>query len=249
MSDYSPPPPQMPVRERTGGNNGCLIGCIVAALLLFAVMGVVAFGVYYVGSSMVENFTSPAPLDLPPPDLTPEQQTDVDARLSAFATALNGQGDARNLELTSEEINYLVSQYTERDLPGSLRVEIVDDLIQGQVSIALAQFGLGDRYFNGTATIDVSLRHGDLYIFLKDLKAGDNPLPEMYTQQFSQQNMAHDILEQDPELREMVSKLESISVQNGRVVLVAKKTDEATQVGLESDQNHKGLAAGGVLGS
>lgn len=246
MPDY---PPLGRSAGNQNGNTGCLLGCAAASLLAIILVALVAYGIVRFGSFVISSTTSAHAVDLPPATLSEDALHNLNARLVEFKRGLNGDGEFLLLTLNAEELNYLIENSAPPDLASKVRVRIDDDTMRGDVSLYLGDWHLlkrGKRYFNGTATFDISLRDGELHVYVKDLMPGGKPMPKG-TSFGLNMNLAKDVRDDFPEFVEIIPKLQNIFVSDGHVVIVAKGIVEGTQDGSQSDGDSAGVDAGGVL--
>ena len=70
-------------------------------------------------------------------------------------------------------------------MKGKVYVGLDGNKVKAQVSLPLGQTGLPfsrNRYLNGDATLDVSLRNGMLGVYLEQINVKGKPLPSVYVQ-------------------------------------------------------------------
>jgi hypothetical protein len=123
----------------------------------------------------------------------------------------------RELRLTSEEINALIS--SNEDLRGKAFVRIEDGRLYGQVTLPTDQIPGGKgRYFNADAEFEVSMDNGVLVVRLTSASVKGEPIPEAFMEGFSQQNLAKDAYD-DVETAELLRKFDKIEVVDDAIVL------------------------------
>jgi hypothetical protein len=232
MSESTPsaPPPAQPAAKQ----RGCFFYGCLTALLLTVLFCVSAFFVarYALNRfiAVAEQYTETTPMTLPKVELSAADYDQLDKRITAFRDALNAPEAVAPLVLSGEEINALIAKNPGwKDLKGKLYVTIDQDRIKGQVSIPLADVAgripglsrLKGRYLNGSAAFNVSLANGALAVTLKSLEAkGQSPPPQVMTQ-LQAVNFAQNAA-QNPKTAEMIGKLESIEVKDGKITLKVK---------------------------
>lgn len=220
--------------------RGCFFyGCMTAlalSLVLMLVAGIAAFSIYRYYTRMVNQYTSTAPVPLPPVTLSDEEKTSLKERVDAFKKSLDTGKDIKPLVLTADEINAQIAENP--DFANHVHVEIQGDKIQGQVSMPLDKIklpGFSGRYLNGKATFAVLLTGGQLFVTLNALEVNGKPLPEETLQGFRNQNLAASFAD-DPDNAKAIAKLESIEVKNGTLIITPRaKTDEEDEKGEKAD--------------
>jgi hypothetical protein len=209
-----PPPP----RQHGCFFYGCIIASILAVLMaiLFAVLGYVA---YRGLSQLVEQYTSTTPRQLPKVEMPAEQRAALKDRVDSFRKAVDAGTPAEPLVLTSDDLNALIDE--NEDLKGKVYVAVEGDKLKGQVSLPLDMFKLPmvrGRYLNGEADFKASLLDGVLIVTLDSVEINGKKLPEEILTGMRQQNLAKDVYK-DPKNAEMMRKLESLEIKDGKIVL------------------------------
>lgn len=192
--------------------------------MVILVIGVAA-GIYFAARYAVNQlarFTQAAPMSLPKVEMAEEELTRLRDRVESFRKAVVEQRAAEPLVLTEREINALIgSDPVFADLKGRVYVSLLGDQIKGQVSIPLDTGPLKGRYLNGEAAFLVSLANGVLFVTVKSMQVGNDPLPEPFLQGLRQQNLAQ-ALNHDPQQAAALSQLESLEVKDGKLTIKGK---------------------------
>lgn len=226
MSAEPPPPPQ--VSQAPKKKLGCwFYGCLT--LFILAVVGafVLFFGARHLIKSIANKYTDPAPIALPQVEFTESEQAALDGKIQSFKETIDTGKAAQPLILTDEEINALIAR--DPELSGKVYVTIEGDEITGQVSIPLEALplpGVKGRYLNGSATIKASLKNDRLFVTAESIKVQGKPLPEEFMSSFRQENLAKNAMN-DPEIAEVMAKLERIEIEDGKVIFTPKSSTEA----------------------
>ncbi|MCC9641195.1 hypothetical protein LOC71_02840 [Rhodopirellula sp. JC740] len=230
---------------------GCFVwGCLGTLLLAVVVMVGSMFAVYYFLTGQVEKYTDTQPAEIPVVQWDEGRLEELQSRIDAFSEQVrpedeNAEGVAattdenateetgpdagetaapRELRLTSEEINALIS--AQGDLQGKVYVEIENGKLRGKVTLPMDQIPGGKgRYLNADAEFDVSMSDGVLEVRITDANVKGEPLPEAFMEGFSQQNLAKDVYD-DPETAEMLRKFDSIEVVDDAIVLRLRNPGE-----------------------
>lgn len=204
--------------------HSCLFyGCGVFLVLMLVVLAMIGLG-YFQLRNFVNEFTSDAPIDLPPVSVSETQRPRLQARIDTFVQAVESGSPTQPLVLRSADLNALIvknpnyEKYADR-----VRVSIDGDKINAQVSLPLKEFGmpLKDRYLNGMVSFKVLLEEGVLKVHAEEVTVDDKPLPDRYLGRLRQQNLAEAFTEGE-DVREVIAKLEKIEVADGELRIVPK---------------------------
>lgn len=231
MADLPPTIPSVPPPPPK--KHGCLFyGCItLIVLFLIAAIGTVLALRYAFSATggLVNQYTSTNPMPIESIEVSAPEFKSLQDRLAAFGESLEGRPGSRELVLTAHDINSLIQNDREYAFwKDKLFIVIEGDQIKGKLSLPLEDIGpfkLKGRYLNGIATLGVSLQNGVLDIKVKDVRVGDKPLPGPLLAQIKSANFA-DQLQNDPQARNNIQKLESIKVQDGKIVLRARQPEK-----------------------
>ena len=228
---FTPEPPAAVPRQR-----GCFFyGCIIASVLALLVAIMVAIGVY-IGyrflNQLVEEYTATAPRELPKVEMPAEQRQTLKDRVEAFRKAVKEGTPTEPLVLTSDDLNALIEE--EPELKGQdLRQDRGrQDQGTGQHSTREARpVGMvRGRYLNGEADVKASLSDGVLIVTLDSIEVNGKKPPEQVMTESGKQNLAKDVYK-DPKNAEMIRKLESLEVKDGKIILKVRAKSEASPSG------------------
>lgn len=240
---------------------GCVIwGCLGSLTLAIVLLVASVFGAYYFFTGQVEKYTDVQPADVPVVEWEQQRLDELQARIDAFSERVKGdsqdagatskEDDAsertdessvaseapRELRLTSEEINALIS--SNEDLRGKAFVRIEDGRLYGQITLPTDQIPGGKgRYFNADAELEVSMENGVLVVRLTSASVKGEPIPEAFMEGFSQQNLAKDAYN-DVETAEILRKFDKIEVVDDAIVLQLREpqpADEASEADTSTD--------------
>jgi len=221
---HTTPPPIQPRPVKKSSRN-CLVGCLVGIVLALGLVMIGSFGAYYFIVRIIDDYTSETPAELPEVRLTAEETNEVVSRVTQFAAGLDGQADVWSLRLTGEEINALLMRYERQAGPigKHMRISIDEGEITADMSMPLSELGLGTRYFNGSASLDVGLEDTHFYVFLKELQIGERTIPETLLAELSNQNLANAILSENPEWAGYLRRLEAVYAEGNELVFIRKE--------------------------
>lgn len=216
-------PPPAPPKRRTA--SCLLIGCLTAlgAMVICGILAFFAIKSFLAG--VVEDFTDTEPMLLPEVSVSSDELESLLSRVEAFKQALETGTPAAPLVLSGDEINALILHNPDfEELKGKVYISIEEDQVRGQVSIPLEPL-LEGRYFNGSATFNIFLMNGRLFVFAESFELKDTPVPEQIMAEFSKENLAKDFAK-DPEVAAIIDKLESIEVKDGSITITPKAGPE-----------------------
>jgi hypothetical protein len=191
-----------------------MIAILVAALL----------GVHQL-KKLLTRYTDTQAMTLPQSSVPSTEADAIQKRVDDFREALRAGKPTPPLTLTTEEINSLISTDPQFiPLEGKVFVSLEGNLIKGQLSLPLEQIGLPrfrGHYLNGTGTFSISLQDGVLHIMAEQIAVKGQPLPATYLDAIRQQNLAANI-NQSPGGAAALRQLESVRVEDGKLILVPK---------------------------
>lgn len=215
---YSPEPSQPLPKQR-----GCFFyGCIIASILavLFAIlMVVIAFLTYQFVNKLVDQYTATTPQTLPKVEMPADQIKALKERVEAFRKAVEAGTATEPLVLTSDDLNALIEDNPE--LKGVIYVKVEKDAVKGQVSLPLDKLEIGmvrGRYLNGEAEFKASLADGVLIVTIESIEVNGQKVPDDFMKELRKQNLAKDAYK-DEKTSEMIRKLESLEVKDGKIIL------------------------------
>ncbi len=226
---YIAPPPV----SNTRNWSCCLWGCLVA--FIFTVL--IAIVLFLVGRSSLrtlsENYTTPTPVTLPTVEVEPAVLDELLTRFDTFRTNVKEKQPAEPLILTQDEINALIQHHPDwQYLRDKVYVLIEGGLVKGEVNFPLPPIPfLSGRYFHGTATFDIKLQDGRLELYVDSATVNGKPVPDDYMAGFKNQNLAQDAMRDDADLRAVVDQLESIRIEDNRLIVEPKQTGGAEAPG------------------
>jgi hypothetical protein len=213
--------------QQTKKGRGCLFfGCLVAGILLFAIILVAFLGWRY-ARGLVNQFTDAQPLPLPEIKLAADEATQLRNRIESFRKAVEEDKPTEPLVLTADEINGCIATDPNlAALKGHLHVTIEDSRINAQLSVPAEDLGLDSlrgRYINATGTFAISLTNGSLQVTSESLSGKGKPLPEYIMRQIRGRNLAEKF-NSDAQAKAALRQLDSIQVQDGKIIITPKKT-------------------------
>jgi hypothetical protein len=205
-------------RQRGCFFYGCVIASVLAVLLIIA-LAVLAFVGMRFFSGLVEEWTSPAPAELPRVQISEEERKSARERVDAFRKALEEGTAADPLVLTSDDLNALIE--ANPDFRGRVFAQVEGDKLKAQISIPLDKLKIGmlsGRYLNGEAELKASLSDGILVVTLETLEVNGKRPPENFLVGLRKQNLAKDAYD-DPKNAEMIRRFESLEIKDGTIIL------------------------------
>lgn len=215
-AEYDAAPP----RQRGCFFYGCVIASVLTVLLLIA-LAVGAFFMLRFFSGMVEQWTSPTPMELPKVEVSDEQRQEVRRRVDEFRKGFEAGTAGEPLVLTSDDLNALIEENAE--LRGRIVAKVDGDRLRARVSFPLDKLGLGigplrGRYVNGEAELKASLSDGVLLVTLDSLEVNGKRPPDDLMKNLRNQNLAKDAYK-DPKHAEFIRRFESLEIKDGKIIL------------------------------
>ena len=220
VDQMQPPPPK--------SGCGCWVwGCLTVVLLGIIGASVAGFFGYRFLNTQVAKFTSETPQELPVVEYEPEAMAALEERFEGFKTNLKDGGQVDDLILTAEDINAMISN--NEDLKGKVFVKIEDGQIKGDVSIPLDNVPLaGGRFLNASAAFDVSMENGVLIVTLADAEVKGEKVPAQVLDAMRKENLAKNLYD-DAETAKQFRRIESVAVEDGKVVLKVRKEETGAE--------------------
>jgi len=205
-------------RQRGCFFYGCVIASVLAVLLIIA-LAVLAFVFMRWFSGFVDEWTSPAPAELPRIQISEAESKSARERVAAFRTALEEGTATDPLVLTSDDLNALIE--ANPDFRGRVFARVEGDKLKGQISIPLDKLKIGTlngRYLNGEAEFKASLSDGILVVTMETLEFNGKHPPEWFMAEMHKQNLAKDAYD-NPKNAEMIRRFESLEIRDGTIIL------------------------------
>jgi len=206
----------------------CVGGCVVLTVVMLVIVGAVLWGAYstYQGAYLM---TSPQPRAFEPIPSVGEQNA---ARLkwSALRVALQ-KGDDVEFRFTADDLNaWFFAEGKNADLIPHLRFRTIDDWLVAEVSVPLSFMAeipmlpsFRTRFFNGKIAGRFAVEKNELKITGLDLEGNDHRLPWLFTGQGYRdtvtQTMEQGIRARLPDGDIFLSRLDSIRVENGQIIV------------------------------
>jgi hypothetical protein len=195
-------------------------------MVLLAVVVVSAiFGVLY-AKSVVNRLTDAQPAALPTVQLSQIQMFQLHDRVDTFRDAVKDGDPTPPLALSADEVNALIeTDPSFAVVKNHLFVTINGKELGAQISFPAEDLGLvrlRGRYVNATGVFNIGLTNRELNVMAESLLVKGKPLPTHFMRQVTGQNLAEK-LNQDPKAMAGLSKLKSIEVKDGKLVVTAKK--------------------------
>lgn len=212
--------------KSSSGINGCLIGCAIVLLVGVIGAGLVAFAVYQGAKGALDAATETAPRELPPLELSPEEQAASEEKFNQLKAAFESGSETKEFALTGNDINVMLRSGEDiRVLGESVFVTVAAGEVRGEVSLDLGSVipigFLKGRYLNGSATFDVSATNGRLFVFVENFQfKGEDP-PAEVVDQLRSQNLAQEMAN-DPQFKDFFAKIDAIRVEGDQLIITLK---------------------------
>jgi len=218
----------MIVRKLRSERGSCLAGCLIFFVVIALIAGAVLWGAYstYQG---IYQMTSPQPASFEPIPSISDQNA---ARLK-WRTLIDAlqRGEEAEFRFSADDLNaWFFGDGKNADLTPHLRFRTTEDWIVAEVSVPLRFMAeipmlpsLRDRFFDGKIAVRLAVEQNELKIKGLDIEGNGHRLPWLFTGQ-GYRNTVQQTLEQAvrtrlPEGDAFLSRLESIQVQNGQIIV------------------------------
>ena len=213
-----------PHRRTNESGNVFLWGCAALVALTMFIMLAIFIAAYF-GISAIRKYTSEEPIILPPVDATIEEINAVIERVDTFGNNLDKGQAQESLILTQKDLNILIQHHEElEEIEDYVYLTLEDDEITGQLSVPLDFIpGLRNRYFTGVATFEIEFENQRLEIYVNDAEVNGEAVSEKAMEEIRQENLADELVDGHPELRDHLRNLESIEVVDGQVIIIPRK--------------------------
>lgn len=218
-----------PIPQSSGSGKGCLWGCLIAVGLFVGAVLCAGVGGYFFVSSQITKYTSETQVELPTVEYSEDQIAELDARVESFREKLDaGETPEEDLVLTADDINAMIG--SNKDLKGKVFVKIENEQVEGDVSIPtdMIPFGKG-RFFNGSATFDVSMEGGVLIVTAEQAEVNGEPVPEEIMQALRNENLAKEYYK-DPKNAKFMRQFEDIRIEGDKFILRVKRDEKPDEV-------------------
>ncbi len=209
--------------------SGCLkyIACGCVVLVVLAIIGAVVayFGFRKVVSNVSEKYTETSPRTLPVPVVSQQEVDTVIKKFNEFQDAIKQDKPAPELVLSGNDINVLINKHPEmKQLAGKVNVEIDGDKIKSELSVPLGELSsmFKGKYLNGSGTFTAEVKSGRLVVFADSIEVKGEKLPPDVMKALGSNNLAEKA-NQDPKVTQILDKIDSISVKDGKLHITPKK--------------------------
>jgi hypothetical protein len=221
--DYVPPLP-----KSSSNVNGCLIGCLVVAVVGALGAGIFGFTVYKMVQTSLTAYTEEAPRELPALELSDEEMTAANDKLAQFRSAVETGTGPREFSFNGEELNVMLRSSEPGQVFGdSVYLSIANGEIRGEVSFDIGTLFpfLQGRYANGSATFTVYTAGGMLHVYMESFQVKGEEASQEFMDGMAAQNWAQEI-STDPEFKAWIEKIQEIRVEDDK--LIVKLNEGAT---------------------
>jgi hypothetical protein len=218
----------MTAKEFRSEGGYCLGGCLILVAVIVLIVGAVFWGAIstYQG---IYQMTSPQPRSFEPIPSVAEQNA-VSLKWRVLIDALQ-KGEEAEFKFSADDLNaWFFGDGKNADLIPHIRFRTTEDWIVAEVSIPLnfvAEIptlpSLRNRFFNGKIAARLAIEKNELKISGLDIEGNGHRLPWLFTGQgyrdTVKQTLEQGIRTRLPEGDTFLSRLESIRVENGQIVV------------------------------
>ena len=215
--------------EPGGGKSsrrGCLFRALAIVGVLAALLAIAGYFMLRALENRMEDISHEKPLEMPTPHRSAERKLALVEQVEAFLRNIEA-GNKDRLELTGDDINILLSHYTPMEEKGwRIHAGIDGSIIRFQASIPINSLvdmtpfplqRVGNRYMNGTFDFEISMRDGELSVFLVEADLGDQSVTNSVRAELQHANLADEL--EDSGVGAWIRKLNTIEVKNGVLIL------------------------------
>jgi hypothetical protein len=218
----------MTARRFPFAGGSCLGGCLLLVVVIVLIFGAVLWGAFstYRG---IYQMTSPQPRSFEPIPSVAEQNA---ARLKwgVLMDSLQ-KGEEAEFNFSADDLNaWFFGDGKNADLIPHLRFRTTADWIVAEMSVPLSfvaeiptQPSVRSRFFDGKIGARLAIEKNELKIKSLDIEGNGHRLPWLFTGQgyrdTVQQTLEQGIRARLPEGDAFLSRLESIHVENGQIVV------------------------------
>jgi hypothetical protein len=226
----------MTAKRLRSSDGFCLGGCFLLLVMGVLIVGAVLWGGYstYQG---IYQMTSPHPQTFEPL-LAAAKQNGARLKWEAFERAL-AQGAGAEYRFSADDLNaWFFSDEKNSDLVPHLRFRTTDDWIVAEVSVPLDFMSqipglpsLRGRFFNGKIAARLAVENGEIKIKGFGVVGNGHRLPWLFTGQ-GYRDTVQKTLEQGMRARlpsgdAFLSRLESIHIENGEIVVKVRAQNQS----------------------
>ena len=231
MADSPVPTPSPPPRfekQPTAGYSptpGCIIFAIGGLAILFLVTWFFYAG--YKQAKELESFTSSDPVKFVLPVVSEQERSDLTARLTAYAAAVEGQ-KAAELSLNVAEINALLAvEPTLESVRQNLQLQSIDTRMIAKISFPLNALSGGNRFLNGMIEFTPVIKSKTgLAVQTETISVPGHAVSEGFVRLYREMNFLDDMLlkafREHPTLGPPFQQTTSVILRDGGVVVSYK---------------------------
>ncbi|MFP6581257.1 MAG: hypothetical protein VCD00_01735 [Candidatus Hydrogenedentota bacterium] len=217
---------------RFGSRDGncALYGC--AGVVVVGLIGVVTIGfvVRQAFNELKEKYTATEAVELPSIEVSDTERDATIERVDTWVAALESDEATTQLILTEHDVNVLIEYHEElENLSGKVYLTLDESTVHGEMSYPLDAIpGFSGRYFNGSATFEVSLANNRLVVYVIEASVGGEAVPDEFISGVRNENLAQE-MHNNPETREVIESLESVEVVDGTLIITPKGFEAAEE--------------------
>jgi hypothetical protein len=216
----------MTAQQRKPG-RGCLFYTGIALGLSVVVLIIASYLGYRWAKSEIDQFTDNQPMPVPTVQMPQAELDALRTRIKNFAEAVEQNQPTDPLAFTADEANALIAATPELvTVRGHLHFDFQGSNVLAQFSVPAEDLGLRPlkgRYVNASGTFRVALTNGLLNVNAQSLSAKGAPFADTFLNRIKPQNFAYK-LDQDPQAKSVLGKLEDVRVADDKLILVPKSS-------------------------
>ena len=198
--------------------RGCLFyGCISFVVLTIVLIVGIFFTLRY-ALNKAKSFTDTQPAALEVVEMSEPERAAVQQRVDEFKDGIENGRPVQTLVLTERELNALIAG--DPTWRGKIHLDLDGDEMKAKMAVPLDMFNirpLRGRFFNGEATLKVSVENGELMVRTTKISAKGQPVPDALLKDVKNQNWAEKSVRGDS-----MKRIENVEIKDEKLIITPK---------------------------
>ncbi|MEA2013389.1 MAG: hypothetical protein U9O87_10005 [Verrucomicrobiota bacterium] len=183
-------------------------------------MGTVFYGLYK-AKEYALSFTTEEPRIFQYEQISDDDYKKLTEKIKIFKEDI-GNTTSGNIALNAKEVNSLFTRHEDfKKLKDIAKISFKNNKLLGLISFPLERFDLGigkGRYLNGSASFEVSVRDGRLFLYLEEFEVKDKKIPAEIMKKMKSTNLAEDF-NRNPEQSKKIKKIKKLYFENEELII------------------------------